>query len=631
MDPDQTNTEHEVPSHGEFSEQLQNLRRRDRLTEVHSNRFPCPDCGRIFRVKIHLARHVLAHHDKKLVYKCPFDGCERTYRRRYAWKTHLSMCTKLHGAEQQDKSPAVTTTQDPSMTNTKRSSLTYDFHEDDNKEGTPSNTRITAEDFILNGPSQTNPIAKPSEALSTKNDNTSCDRQETYEGMSDNYMCNTPPVSPAEHPPRLGFVAPDLSCLVGYDIPDISAASVHSTGGIISWASDEYNPFGQDLSRTQAISYSYSSFIPKPMEPLPSKKFPAIEESVGNMEYTTEMAANPGEPDGLFRDSTRMRDTQWNPPENSIREFIALFGEMLIQRTGAKRWMEHTLVQHPSEEIEKLLSSLLKDYAVKMIWSYFDPRYSHLLVTKRSNPSPTNSWTLLDDTAWLIGHCRKNIADYFCNNSTGGPTIAASLVGSLIPSTQQRSVMRWYTSFEKSKFSQKGSQRTSDVTNKKNDGLDENRITEEEDVPNEFNFVKDTLISDEAFRWLASELRQNFDQDDRYEMESISQTVASAINGLHKLPPIIRFVFRTSWNPLDFMHAQYGEIIPIASVVVLTGSAFHAQATTCGEYLRATWPTVGPILLDILDRSLASEDRRYVTVDPGLSLIQLDISGFSLT
>jgi hypothetical protein len=59
------------------------------------------------------------------------------------------------------------------------------------------------------------------------------------------------------------------------------------------------------------------------------------------------------------------------------------------------------------------------------------------------------------------------------------------------------------------------------------------------------------------------------------------------------------------WDLVGFMHTQFGDTIPpVSSVVVLTGSAQHAYATTCGNYMKMTWPDTASHLLELLETML---------------------------
>ena len=64
------------------------------------------------------------------------------------------------------------------------------------------------------------------------------------------------------------------------------------------------------------------------------------------------------------------------------------------------------------------------------------------------------------------------------------------------------------------------------------------------------------------------------------------------------------------WDILGFMEDQYRENdLPnstLGLVMTLSGSAQHAQATTCSEYIRQNWPTHGSEVLDTLQNALNS-------------------------
>ncbi|CAN9245853.1 unnamed protein product [Alternaria alternata] len=83
------------------------------------------------------------------------------------------------------------------------------------------------------------------------------------------------------------------------------------------------------------------------------------------------------------------------------------------------------------------------------------------------------------------------------------------------------------------------------------------------------------------------------------------------------------------WSIRDFMNDQYGDISRFGSVVTLTGcSNLNAQASTCADYVRMTWPETGEFFLELLDAIqatiVASDAQRPVQVsltsDRGLSV-----------
>lgn len=62
-------------------------------------------------------------------------------------------------------------------------------------------------------------------------------------------------------------------------------------------------------------------------------------------------------------------------------------------------------------------------------------------------------------------------------------------------------------------------------------------------------------------------------------------------------------IINTDWKPLEYLDAQFGgQSLKIGSVLTYTGLVSSAFATTCSEYLRATWPHSGQELLDTLEK-----------------------------
>lgn len=49
--------------------------------------------------------------------------------------------------------------------------------------------------------------------------------------------------------------------------------------------------------------------------------------------------------------------------QNFLQEFIAYFGDTLIEKARARQWAEYAFAHCSSKEIEKQLNTLLKEYA----------------------------------------------------------------------------------------------------------------------------------------------------------------------------------------------------------------------------------------------------------------------------
>ena len=71
-----------------------------------------------------------------------------------------------------------------------------------------------------------------------------------------------------------------------------------------------------------------------------------------------------------------------------------------------------------------------------------------------------------------------------------------------------------------------------------------------------------------------------------------------------------RASLRIQWDILGFIEDQFSDSdfpnTALGPVVTVSGSAQHAQATTCSEYIRQNWPVQGPRILDSLQDALDS-------------------------
>jgi hypothetical protein len=112
-----------------------------------------------------------------------------------------------------------------------------------------------------------------------------------------------------------------------------------------------------------------------------------------------------------------------------------------------------------------------------------------------------------------------------------------------------------------------------------------------------------------AFRWLIAMIKREhlLDQAGLVRMRKFSQSV------LDVLPPeqmisrrkaqLYRVKYVIEWDLISFLEEQRYDV-PIGpvleAVIVLTGNMGDAQATTCGEYLKQTWPTTGSFIINLL-------------------------------
>jgi predicted RNA-binding Zn-ribbon protein involved in translation (DUF1610 family) len=606
MESDQPDIAQEASPHPEFSKQSPFLRKRKRLIIARSKLFKCPQCERTYTTKSHLQRH-LSNHDT-IRYDCP--ECKETFYSRDELRSHLSLCAKSHQIEEHSSLPAVKAIRDPLVVS--------DMHQSLFPPGLPANDLT-----------RTNLTSNPSEVSSLQYHGTSYDKDNLDKSEFDMNTYNTlPRGSPVPHTTTVG--ESQWKGKLGYfgdsDTTNLSFANdnVDNSGLPAGFGSHECNNLDTIDQLDLLASHAANS-----TETLSSEESSA---NAGSSTYRaqTNVAKRPVRTDKLRRGSDRVREAQRSHLNEALREFVTFFGRILIQKTGSNRWMEQRMVQCSNDK--KLISKLLENYAAEMMWVYCCSEHSAIAVVRESKSDRRDFSTLMDDTIELIHHYRADIVDYLCCYDitgglkfTGGLEFTASAVDNLLGVTQQQSILRWYSSFKKSSSNQKGLRNVGDLTHKKVGTAGEKIIS------NEFDLVKETLISDEAFLRLVSEMRLEVPHDFGSRMDTLSQIVTSEFGmprGVNTQKLCVSF--EVEWDIPGFMRLQYGKLVPIATVVVLTGSSTNAQATTCGEYVRQNWPLFGSKFLSFIDKSLASVSGDHVRVGSGSSSIKY-VRDFALT
>ena len=298
--------------------------------------------------------------------------------------------------------------------------------------------------------------------------------------------------------------------------------------------------------------------------------------------------------------------------QDFLQDFIVFFADTLIEKAGARGWAQYALAHHSSEDIEERLSTLLKKFAIGLSSSLASLQNSERIDTAHSIQTSQRSRVVLDGATRLVRRYRPKIARYFLDNSIASAT---SLSDRLRGLGQHLSLMERFGLLSKHGTNEGGTLETP-CNIPGDDGMDDDV---DEDLLAALGSIQDVLVSCDAFQQLASELGRAFYRDNTCEMENIRNAVSTVV-GLQSLPLQYEAQLHVDWDIFAFMHSQYGNIVPVASVVVLTGSALYAQATTCGEYVRKNWPTTGPVFLDLLETALREGGKEIITVNPGLFL-----------
>jgi hypothetical protein len=595
-DTSQPDTSQEASPHPEYSEQTLELGGREKISITGSNMFACQHCGESFTFKA-LKPHILDRHTERTECGHFCSKCEQTFPRRNNWIEHLSMCVESRQAEQHSSLPAVTTIRDPSVVS--------DLHQG------LSPPELSANDLM-----RTNLTSKTSEFPSLENPGTTHDKDHPNQSEFGMDALKTPRRFPVPHTTTVGesqWIG-HLNRIEGSETTEVPTASANANEPGLSAApgSDECNNLDiidqLDLLASRAAEAT---------EPLPLEESSATTGSLKHREHVTNFAESLMRRDRLSRIPDHVVEAKWGPLSESLKEFLVFFGGRLLWETRSTGWTAIGVERRSRRKFTKKFSSLLENYAANLMFVRCCPERPPTEVNNESNSRRKDSWTLMDDTIELIHHYRANIISYFCDYSYDGILNSAYILENPLESTQQQSVLRWYHSFDKSRSSPKGSRHIDDLIHKKTG------TAEEGIVSNRFDLVEENLFTDEAFQRMVNELRLLTPNCYESKMETMSQIVTSEF-GLPYGVNTQKFCmsFKIEWDILNFISVQYDKLVPIATVVVLTGSSTNAQATTCGEYIQQNWPQVGPTVLKIIDDSLASESGDYFRVDSGPSPIR---------
>jgi hypothetical protein len=145
---------------------------------------------------------------------------------------------------------------------------------------------------------------------------------------------------------------------------------------------------------------------------------------------------------------------------------------------------------------------------------------------------------------------------------------------------------------------------------------------------NSFEKYYDAAIRTPAFEWLVSILKREKSLDPSMldKMRSFSAQImenlpVSLIS--RKRVQIYKATYIAEWDIWSFLREQSYDEPPelaIEGAIVLTGSVGSAQALTCGEYLRQTWPTNGDHIMRLLKKVVESSHAQSCLYSPYLCI-----------
>lgn len=308
--------------------------------------------------------------------------------------------------------------------------------------------------------------------------------------------------------------------------------------------------------------------------------------------------------------------------QDFLQDFIAFFTDTLIEKAGARQWSQYASAQFPPEYMEERLIAILRDFTIAFMPALY-----------RSTPLPSldtdatgqrlqqHANAILWRAIQLVRRYRPKVARYFLENCRVTPTNSVSLENRL------RGLGHHLSLKEKiGLMSKHGANEHS--TLEVDPDAQEDSIDEDEEFLSALSSVQGVLVSSDAFQQMAMELARVFYRDTNMEMKNVQRAVAIQFGS--QPHPLARTRFFVDWDIVAFMHAQYGGIVSISSVVVLTGSAFYAQVTTCGDYIRKYWPSTGPVFLAAIERALRHPGEDFWetlhVVNPGMMISPQHIS-----
>ena len=312
-------------------------------------------------------------------------------------------------------------------------------------------------------------------------------------------------------------------------------------------------------------------------------------------------------------------------PQSLSSKFIAVIGETMIDKSGARVWAEIALAKYSRSFIETVMNRWVGRYASELL----------ALAGTENGPLSAKSMTTKDNrvvkyAANLIRKHTAEIARYFYLNATTAPKVTRSMaalfhnLANLVTAeldlataelNQARTIS---TKTRANRIQAHSSQRSippseaAQPSNYRDDYLEDWLSNDGDDNLDEAERSVDGaalhkfLVLGEPIQVLAITIRRAFYYRDKTGMEWIEAGVLSALNSKRFL--FGREVsFQVRWDLLGFLRSQFGDHVPqIGSLLVLTGSALYAQATTCSDYLQTVWPRSGAFFLSTLQAAVES-------------------------
>lgn len=144
--------------------------------------------------------------------------------------------------------------------------------------------------------------------------------------------------------------------------------------------------------------------------------------------------------------------------------------------------------------------------------------------------------------------------------------------------------------------------------------VEEDKPSDSRDHPlSNFSEQHDFLRKGTQYQWLLGKIHTTatLTQTDNDIIADINSKMNAAFNwvkhkGLYPHTPVccVRFYVVLAMNSFLDVYYQDGAYRRLGTVITLTGSAIDAQAVTCEQYMRQTWPASGIDTLQAVERAL---------------------------
>ncbi|KAJ2979480.1 hypothetical protein NUW58_g7188 [Xylaria curta] len=273
---------------------------------------------------------------------------------------------------------------------------------------------------------------------------------------------------------------------------------------------------------------------------------------------------------------------------NVLGDFVKFLVDILIEKTGCYVWARRAPPNHKRPVLEETFSRLLESYALGL--EAAPPRNSKF--------APGFAQVVAD----IVRYCKADISKDFWTRVPPAGSVPSLQTYHYLDDFFKKYLVRSHD-IEAPDTSQLDSDSVAKEPSRSLEGFDGH-----EEKGRAIKLARPTLTQGEAFGTLVTVIRRKFYQDDLFTMRQIERQLKDCLCQDPKSSGEISVLFELDWKPSEFFESQFeGRIPRIGTLVTLTGSAFYAQATTCAEYLRRTWPATWELFLSSLQSVLDSK------------------------